>query len=845
MLEWGISSSVLILAVLAARWLLRDRISGTVRYALWLVVLVRLLVPVSLFSAPVSLEALLPDSPAVEAALAQTALYAFPDRSGAFDEPLPEGVPTGVLGVGVHGQRILGAWVEYHDGCMVQTREGWTEYRFYADWRDVLILAYLAGAGVTALVMAVSNLRFARRLRRRREALETAVPFGDLPVYQVRGLASPCLCGLVFPAVYVTPEAAEDPAMLRHVLAHEGAHWAHRDQIWSFLRCAALALHWYNPLVWKAAAASRQDGELACDQLALAYLGESERTAYGRTLLALLTAKPRPADLLRCATTMSGGGKQVKERLERIVKAPRTLAVTAVCLLTAAVCLGLFLFAGESREAENTSPAADFLYERAEQGETVVETLQFRAEDNDPGLAELKEINRAIRDFAQSFVPEDDGRWAEVYAYPCVGSTARTIVLKGNTFPTYGTDGTLMTWCWDAEEHRAVTLEEARAAAGWTDEQIRRAVGDYVYEHQEELGFSGVGGFNADCDVVGFRQRMDGGWDFFLQYHKMATADSDAYEYLLTFSEGAVLPGVAIPGGELADVGCAMKGLSPYDTAGRVERTDALALLRSLEPADLLYLEETTDLTVEELAPALAAAAETGWAQPPENAPEAGDIAESFWTVTAWLEGGPEAWSSEDAHLALSAGLPEGWVSVTYRNGLYADGGYLEDADLYWLIRDAWNREGAADQAALELYRDSLSERMDSRLKELQALDRQSAEPAGYDGCEVTEFYLLGAYEDVAPGVDAELYAFDYGITMADPAGAFWVGGNYLDGRLRMRGYDYVRYFAAYRQGGEVVGTRFLAWDALAPVYLDSSTEKQEDTLRQRLLYYWEHPEAD
>ncbi len=82
MLEWVISSSVLILAVLAARYLLRDRISGTVRYALWLVVLVRLLVPVSLFSAPVSLEALLPDSPAVEEALGQTALYVFPDPGG-------------------------------------------------------------------------------------------------------------------------------------------------------------------------------------------------------------------------------------------------------------------------------------------------------------------------------------------------------------------------------------------------------------------------------------------------------------------------------------------------------------------------------------------------------------------------------------------------------------------------------------------------------------------------------------------------------------------------------------------------------------------------------------------
>lgn len=133
---------------------------------------------------------------------------------------------------------------------------------------------------------------------------------------------------------------------------------------------------------------------------------------------------------------------------------------------------------------------------------------------------------------------------------------------------------------------------------------------------------------------------------------------------------------------------------------------------------------------------------------------------------------------------------------------------------------------------------------MESRLQELQ-LDSSSPRPAGYDGYEVTEFYLLGAYEDVAPGVDAELYAFDYGITLTDPAGAFWVGGNYLDGRLRMRGYDYVRYFVACRQDGEIAGTRFLAWDALAPVYLDSSLEKQEDTIRHRLLYFWEHPEAE
>ena len=45
MVEWVISTSLLIVIVIALRQLLKDRIQPWVRYALWLVVLARLLVP--------------------------------------------------------------------------------------------------------------------------------------------------------------------------------------------------------------------------------------------------------------------------------------------------------------------------------------------------------------------------------------------------------------------------------------------------------------------------------------------------------------------------------------------------------------------------------------------------------------------------------------------------------------------------------------------------------------------------------------------------------------------------------------------------------------------------------
>ena len=52
------------------------------------------------------------------------------------------------------------------------------------------------------------------------------------------------------------------------------------------VRAAAVrvTIHWYNPLVWAGAFLSQRDAELACDEGALHRMGDSERTAYARTL---------------------------------------------------------------------------------------------------------------------------------------------------------------------------------------------------------------------------------------------------------------------------------------------------------------------------------------------------------------------------------------------------------------------------------------------------------------------------------------------------------------------------------------------------------------------------------
>ncbi len=313
LLNWVLTASALTAAVLLLRAAFGRRIGARLRYALWAVVLARLLVPGQFFTAPVEAPRVLPELSVVQAlprgpqTPAEKIDPAQGDAAGQAVQALP--APAGEEAAAPAARRPLNP-------------------------RALLGGIWLAGSAAMAAAFLLSNLSFARRLRRLRVPLAAECP---LPVYTLAGLPSPCLFGVLRPAVYVTPETAANPGMLRHVLAHEATHFRQGDHIWSLLRCAALAVHWWNPLVWLAAVLSRRDAELACDEGTLKRLGDGERRAYGSTLLALVTAKPRPGDLLRCATTMTGDKRSLRERVRRIARAPKRWLWAAV--LSAALAL--------------------------------------------------------------------------------------------------------------------------------------------------------------------------------------------------------------------------------------------------------------------------------------------------------------------------------------------------------------------------------------------------------------------------------------------------------------------------------------------------------------------------
>lgn len=235
------------------------------------------------------------------------------------------------------------------------TPERFERMKTTAHVRDALEPIWIVGIVATFIVFAASNVRFYNAIRKRRKPLDTDCP---LRVYAVENLSSSCLFGNV---IYVAAETAADETRLRHVLEHELSHHRHGDHVWTLLRCIALALHWYNPLVWWAAALSRQDSELCADAGALKRLGEDERESYGATLIELSARRAPRASLLCTATTMTNGKKSLKERVTMIARRPRTTAAVVIAVVLAAAVAAGCAFAGAKEQGNEV--ATDHLSE--------------------------------------------------------------------------------------------------------------------------------------------------------------------------------------------------------------------------------------------------------------------------------------------------------------------------------------------------------------------------------------------------------------------------------------------------------------------------------------------------
>ncbi|MEC0092712.1 M56 family metallopeptidase, partial [Paenibacillus macquariensis] len=132
-------------------------------------------------------------------------------------------------------------------------------------------------------------------------------------------LATPTLFGFMKPQLIMphTILNSLNDDELQHVFLHELAHNKRNDIAFNWFMHVLLIIHWFNPVLWYGYHRMREDQEIASDALALSYLTPDRSQHYGYTLIKLLENFSQP---VRVAgnVNLTGSKTQLQRRIKMI-----------------------------------------------------------------------------------------------------------------------------------------------------------------------------------------------------------------------------------------------------------------------------------------------------------------------------------------------------------------------------------------------------------------------------------------------------------------------------------------------------------------------------------------------
>ena len=307
LLNMSLTAGIVILCVIAARLALK-RAPKVFSYALWAVVLFRLLCPVSLSSGISLLGAL--DAPARQASpVVSTVTYVQPQRQPEAIQPQTEQVPVEPQ---TPASDSLAPVVPEQQATST------------VEWAAVAAWVWLAGV----LGMAGYSIFALLRLRRR---LVGSLHLRD-NLYLADHISTPFVLGLVRPRIYLPSTLTEGE--MGYIIRHEQYHIRHGDHVVKVLAFAALCLHWFNPLVWAAFVLAGRDMEMRCDEAVVKELGEKVKADYSASLLTLATGR-----LTIAGTPLAFGEGNPEGRIRNLLrwKRPRVWLSAVACMACVAV----------------------------------------------------------------------------------------------------------------------------------------------------------------------------------------------------------------------------------------------------------------------------------------------------------------------------------------------------------------------------------------------------------------------------------------------------------------------------------------------------------------------------
>lgn len=297
-LSMSISGAVAILIILLLRLLLK-KAPKVISYALWAIVLLRLLCPIAPESAFSAFSII--KTPKIEpAALVES-----------YEPISTEYIPQ---------ENTASNSSPSKEYPFYEKSEAESEPENSLNLIKTATYIWITGAVAMGFYGFASYLRLRKRL-------VTAVPIRK-NIYRADGIPSPFVLGLLRPKIFLPSDGEEWEKP--YVLLHEQIHIRRGDHIVKLLAFATLCIHWFNPMVWIAFAQAGKDMEMSCDEAVIKKLGSSVLKNYSTSLLNLSIGKPAIALM-----PLSFGEEDPKGRINNLSKwkKPKLLVILIAVII--------------------------------------------------------------------------------------------------------------------------------------------------------------------------------------------------------------------------------------------------------------------------------------------------------------------------------------------------------------------------------------------------------------------------------------------------------------------------------------------------------------------------------
>ncbi|MEA4889224.1 MAG: M56 family metallopeptidase [Clostridiaceae bacterium] len=306
-LNMSITATYVLVVVLVLRLLLKHAPKWT-SYALWSIILVRLVCPVS-FTASFSL----------------LGRMFKPTNDGRL-EYIPSNIgnmPVPVVDIGIPGiNKIINDTLP---GASQTASANPLQV-----WVSVMAMIWAAGF----LIMLIYSILAHRQLRHR---IHTATRITE-NIFETDKIDSPFVFGVFNPRIYLP--VGMDEMNRSYVLLHERAHLRRFDHVTKPLAFLVLSIHWFNPFMWIAFRLMSRDMEMSCDEHVVVEMNREEKANYGAALVRLALNRP-----VFNGSPLSFGESRIKDRVTNILNFRKPVIWVMIGIVILMIISGIALLA--------------------------------------------------------------------------------------------------------------------------------------------------------------------------------------------------------------------------------------------------------------------------------------------------------------------------------------------------------------------------------------------------------------------------------------------------------------------------------------------------------------------